>query len=408
MDSSGTERGDRAPDGLPERVGAAFSLLMQVRMLIAAITLLLIPRVRLVPQTFVLVTCVVLLSWLAANYWELLVPWLLRHPILMAADLCVSFAVLGIGGTSGPFFLSTVITGAVAGLLYRWRGVAGVSAAQIVLYYATFAFSPANEPAVADSFQALVGQPCFYPLAGFAGTALHRLFDDQERLAAARRRAEVAAAAAEERARLAREMHDSLAKTLRGIALSAAALPGWVERDPGRGIEEAARIAAATEIASREARHLLTDLRAQAVQRSLPQAVAEIAGAWSREHGVPVVLDLAPDADLPPLARYEAVAILSEALANVARHAGAGSVRVRSFVDEDDGVVLEIADDGRGFAPPGLPALARAGHYGVVGLHERAARVGGAAAVRSAPGAGTTVTVRLPLEEPVEHPVEVS
>nr|WP_272917938.1 histidine kinase [Actinomadura rayongensis] len=228
-------------------------------------------------------------------------------------------------------------------------------------------------------------------------------------MAVARRRAEVAAAAAEERARLAREMHDSLAKTLRGIALAAAALPGWVERDPRRGIEEAARIAAATEIASREARHLLTDLREQAVQRSLPEAVAEVAGTWSRESGVPVVLDLSADGDLPSRSRYEAVAILSEALANVARHAGAHAVHVRSFVDEDDGVVLEVHDDGRGCALPDLPTLARAGHYGVVGLHERAARVGGAATVRSVPGAGTTVTVRLPLEEPIEqHPAEVN
>ncbi|MFA1545101.1 sensor histidine kinase [Actinomadura chokoriensis] len=402
MDSSGTERRERARETLPDRVGAAFQLLMQVRMLVAAITLLLIPRDRLVPQAFVLVTCIVVLSWLAANHWQLLVPWLVAHPILLALDICVSFAVLGIGGTSGPFFLSTVITAAVAGLLYRWPGVLGVSVIQIVLYYGTLAFSLQNEAVVLDTFQSVVGQPAFYPLAGFAGAALRRLFDEHSRVEDAHRQAEVVAAAAEERARLAREMHDSLAKTLRGISLAASTLPVWIRKEPSRGVAEAERIAAAAEIASREARTLLAELRDPSVLQSLRQAVDERARAWADEAGVQLTLELDERAELPPLARYEAVAILSETLTNVARHAEARSVLVRLAV-EGESVVCTVRDDGKGFEAKELPVLARDGHYGMVGLHERAARVGGTVTVLSELGGGTTVTARLPRTSPADE-----
>ncbi|MES9543182.1 MULTISPECIES: ATP-binding protein [unclassified Actinomadura] len=402
MDSSGTERRDGARETLSDRVGAAFQLLMQVRMLVAAITLLLIPRDGLVPQAFVLVTCIVLLSWLAANHWRLLVPWLLRHPILLALDICVSFAVLGIGGTSGPFFLSTVITAAVAGLLYRWPGVVGVSVIQIILYYGTLAFSLQNEAVVLDTFQSVIGQPVFYPLAGFAGAALRRLFDEQARIEDAHRQAEVVAAAAEERARLAREMHDSLAKTLRGISLAAATLPVWIRNEPARGMAEAERIAAAAEIASREARNLLDELRSESIMQSLREAVEETVRQWSADADVQVALELDERADLPPMARYEAVAILSETLTNVARHAEARQVLVRLAAEGAD-VVVTVRDDGKGFEVKELPVLARDGHYGMVGLHERAARVGGTVTVLSEPGGGTTVTTRLPRTTPADQ-----
>jgi signal transduction histidine kinase len=79
-----------------------------------------------------------------------------------------------------------------------------------------------------------------------------------------------------------------------------------------------------------------------------------------------------------------------EALANVAKHAAAGSVRVSlSFVDGFVG--LEVRDDGRGFDPDG-PALG----YGLAGMRRRAAQVGGAVSVTSSAGAGTTVRVEVP------------
>ena len=215
MASSADPRARPAP-AVPARVGAAFRLLMQLRTLTAAVTLPLLPEHQ--PAPMVLLFSLGALSWIAARYWQRIVPHVLAHPILVAVDVAASFTALGVGGATGPFFLSTMITAAVAGLLFRWPGMLAISATQMLWYYLTLAAVPPS--AVNQTFQAVAGQPLYYPLIGFAGAALRRLIDDQAE-------AQASAAAAEERARLAREMHDSLAKTLRGIAFAAGALPAW-------------------------------------------------------------------------------------------------------------------------------------------------------------------------------------
>jgi signal transduction histidine kinase len=257
---------------------------------------------------------------------------------------------------------------------------------QVVWYYLTLA--AAHLPAGAQTFQVIVGQPLYYPLIGFAGVALRKLIDDQAE-------AEATAAAAEERARLAREMHDSLAKTLRGIALATAALPMWARRDPERAVEESARIAADVEIASREARELISGLRDDTITLPLPEAVREVARRWREAHGIDVRCEIDPRVDLPLSAGYEAVAICSEALTNVARHANATTVGVR-LAGERGAVVLTVRDDGRGFRMTSVEELTKEGHYGLLGLCERTERAGGEVALTSEPGEGTTVTARFP------------
>ncbi|WP_147341512.1 sensor histidine kinase [Actinomadura logoneensis] len=394
---------------MTERVGEAFRMLMHIRMLTAAVTLLLIPRESLTVEAFLLVVFIVGLSWVSGRCWRSIAPRFAAHPLLFALDMAVSFGALAISGSvTGPFFLCTVVTAALGGLLYRWQGMLGVAALQMLFYYVVYAATASVS--VAHTFQALLGQPFYYPLAGFAGVALRRLLDEYAEQEAARRRAEVHAAAADERARLAREMHDSLAKTLRGIALAASALPVWVERDAERAVAEARRIAEAAETASREARDLLTELRAEALVRPLSEVIAELAGRWSRETGTRVELDLDAALDLAPAARHEVVAILGEALTNVARHAGADLVEVR-LSGAGDVLELAVRDDGCGFDPPELADLARDGHYGLVGLTERAERAGAEVALESAPGAGTTVLLRVPAERtdmPAERTAEVS
>lgn len=385
---------------LSTRVGAAFRLLMLVRLFVAAVTLALIPVRQLDAQTFLLVIAVIVLSWLMAKYWSVLLPWILAHPVLVALDVMLSFVVLEIGGPSGPFLLSTVATAAISGLLFRWRGMLAVSVLQVLCYYLVLVLTLDRDHVDLATFQTILGQPLYYPLVGFAGAALRRLLDDQEEQETARRTAEVNAAAAEERTRLAREIHDSLAKTLRGISLTAAALPLWVKRDPARAKAEALQIAAAIEIASREARGLISGLRDESVIRSLPAAAGAAVERWREEHGDATLVhcDIDERADLPLRARYEAIAILGEALANIARHAEATRVHIGLAVDAET-VVLTIRDDGRGFEPVALRDLARDGHYGLVGLHERAENVGGCVRLASRPGEGTTVTVRIPAAE---------
>ena len=383
--ASSTDRQRRLGPLVPVRVGAAFRLLMQLRTLTAMLTLVLIvPEHR--PTAVVQLVSFAALSWIAAQYWQLIVPRVLAHPILVAVDVAASFVALKFGGTTGPFFLSTVVTAAVAGLLFRWRGMLAISALQVAWYYLTLA--AAHLPASDHTYQIFVGQPLYYPLIGFAGVALRKLIDDLAD-------ADATAAAAEERARLAREMHDSLAKTLRGIALATAALPMWTRSDPERAVEESARIAADVELASREARDLISGLRDDTVTMPLPEAVRELAERCRIAHEIDVRCDIDPRVDLPLSDRYEAVAICSEALTNVARHAAATTVDIRLALERDT-IVLAIRDDGRGFRLTSVEDLARNGHYGLLGLRERSDRAGGAIAIVSEPDQGTTVTATFP------------
>ena len=101
------------------------------------------------------------------------------------------------------------------------------------------------------------------------------------------------------------------------------------------------------------------------------------------EEGVPV--------SLPSKESVELLRILQEALANVRRHSGASNVEVRLRAD-DEALQIEVADDGRGFDP----GSARAG-IGLVGMRERVEGLGGKLEVRSHPGEGTKITVRVPV-----------
>ncbi|HYZ00185.1 MAG TPA: histidine kinase, partial [Candidatus Binatia bacterium] len=201
----------------------------------------------------------------------------------------------------------------------------------------------------------------------------------------------------EERARLAREMHDSLAKSLHGISLSASALVSWIQRDPDVGLERARELASAATGASEEARELLADLRADHLEEPFSQVVREIAAAWAERSGTRLEVRVDDAVDLDPGARYELACVLREALGNIERHAGAGNVGVR-LVASDGQAALEVSDDGKGFAAPDdLAQLAAGGHYGVVGMSERACRVGGRLTVEARPGDGTTIRVTAPL-----------
>lgn len=387
-------------DGRPrEWLGPSFGVLMHVRALLTVAALFSLRGPDGV-AVFIVVG-LAFLYWLAGRYWERIVPRVIAHPLLTAVDLLISLTVLSLEGPSGPFFQSTVAASAVAGLLFRWRGMLMVAVTQVACYYAAYGYYDSlvhNAPSMVG-FQELFGQPAYYLIIGLVGVMLRRLFDAQAATEAARQLAEMRQAAADERARLAREMHDSLAKTLRGIAMSAQALPAWVSKSPDRAVDEARRVASAAEIASREARELIGDLRDDHVQEPLVATVRAVSERWSDETRTLLHLALDEGAELPLIARYELVAILREALVNIHRHANAGAVTVR--LAEGPPLALTVADDGAGFATPvggpdWLDQLARAGHYGVVGMHERAKRAGAVLTVHSTPGHGTTLTAAFP------------
>ncbi|KUP95842.1 sensor histidine kinase [Thermobifida cellulosilytica] len=392
---TGQERG--AP---LERLTGLTRLLVQLRFLLTGVALLLLPPERISVRIVLMLVSYAVLSWLLARYWERLSVHVVRHPVLIAADTLVASAILAVVGPSGAFFLATVLTSAAAGVLYGTRGVAGVSAAQIFGYLTALFLYLASLSAPAETFweniQLVVVQPLLYPTAGYIGLRLRGLFEELALEQERRRAAERAAAAAEERARLARDMHDSVAKTLQGAAMAAQALPIWLRKDPERAAAAAAQVVSAAEAAAQEARKLITDLREGSADLPIADQVATVLREWSETTGIQVELHSC-GAPMPLLitARHETVAILREALTNIDRHAAAETVAVELSTDAGH-LVMTVRDDGRGFDP----GSSAPGHYGLVGMRERAARAGGRLSIDTAPGEGTTVVLRVPLAPP--------
>ncbi|MDV7391145.1 sensor histidine kinase, partial [Arthrospira platensis SPKY1] len=198
-----------------------------------------------------------------------------------------------------------------------------------------------------------------------------------------------------ERQRMARELHDTLAQGLAGLALQLEALEASLERDQ---TERAAQIAAQAKRRARatlqDARRAIGDLRAHPT--SPAEAIRREAAQFTTITGIPCRVTLPDELALPEQQAEQMARCVREGLNNVARHAQATAVWLTAAV-ENGRVLLTLRDDGRGFDPQQtLPA----GHYGLLGLRERARLAGGQFSVESRPGAGTTLRLSLPIQEP--------
>jgi signal transduction histidine kinase len=193
--------------------------------------------------------------------------------------------------------------------------------------------------------------------------------------------------ALEERNRLAREIHDTLAQGLTGIVTQLEAARSG--RDATRRIEAA--IALARQSLS-EARRSVHALRPEPlVGARLPDAVAQVARDWSELHGVPAQVTTTGDAQpMHPDVEVVLLRAAQEALANVGRHAGASRVGLTlSYMG--DVVTLDVRDDGVGFTPNGVN-----GGYGLAAMRERLAGLSGTLAIESEPSGGTAISATVP------------
>ena len=202
--------------------------------------------------------------------------------------------------------------------------------------------------------------------------------------------------AAEERNRLAREIHDTLAQGLAGIALQLETADLLLENgaEPQRlqrAIQQALYLARAN---LEEARRSVLDLRAAPLEgRRLAEALEALAGSIRSKEGIQVqFFSTGANQPLPVRIEVGLFRMAQEALANVVRHARARLASVRLTVLPER-VVLVIEDDGIGFDPSQILP----GHFGLTGLNERAKLLGGSLKVHSSPGEGTKIEVNLPL-----------
>jgi signal transduction histidine kinase len=336
------------------------------------------------PSAAILVAAVT--TAIPLRYWDRVGPTLVRHPGYLAGELVLATLILLMTGVNSPFFYYTLSTALLGGLVYGWPGAALFSVMLIGVYFWVVS--------VRDEEAATLVMPAFYPFIAAAGAALRGLLDRQAET-------ESELAAQSERTRLARDMHDSLAKTVSGMGFAALGLARRIERDPEGAAEEARRLAEDARQATREAREIIVGLRSDAGEQLPFDAALEVeARRWSETTGVRVELMIEEVGELHPVAARELEWILREALGNVDRHARASAVTVR-LRRLGGRAVLTVADDGQGFdVPDELEELARGRHFGVTGMRERAQLAGGDLSVESAPGEGCVLSVWMPAEAP--------
>jgi signal transduction histidine kinase/ligand-binding sensor domain-containing protein len=200
----------------------------------------------------------------------------------------------------------------------------------------------------------------------------------------------------EERARLAREIHDTLAQGFVGISsqLDAVAMCMPAEASPAHKY---------LDIAQRMARHSLTearrsimDLRASILdERDLGAALHSSAMTWTAGSGVEVEVGVTGRQGVfPQEMEQQLLRIAQEAVTNALKHAAATKIWI-TLTTEGRGISLRIVDNGRGFEQ--TEVFSSLGHFGLLGIRERAERLGGGMRLTSRPGQGTEVEVTAPL-----------
>jgi signal transduction histidine kinase len=196
----------------------------------------------------------------------------------------------------------------------------------------------------------------------------------------------------EERRRIARDLHDVVLQDLSG-ALQSLRLTHLRSKNAGPGLELEEELEALGR-ASSGLRSAIYDLRHEGESSFVEsvESLVEVNRRLTPERQIALTIGEGLRGALPRKIGVELLRVLREILTNARRHSGARKIEVRLWT-EGDTLVVEVADDGRGFDP----AVAQGG-VGLVGMRERVEALGGEVEVSSRPGNGTEVTVRVPLE----------
>ena len=202
-------------------------------------------------------------------------------------------------------------------------------------------------------------------------------------------------AVANERNRLARDLHDSVAQTLYGLTLqSEAAARKLSSGELDATAEYLQQIKESAQQTLVETRLLIYELRPQVLEaEGLAAALNARLEAVERRSGIAAHLDIGGLPDLPPQVETNLYRISLEALNNSLKHAHASRVDI-AIHNRDDRITLIVADDGVGFDPASPGIL---GGMGLDGMKERAGQIGAQLVIESTPGQGSRVVVEVPL-----------
>lgn len=351
-------------------------------------------------------------SYVLFRDWERFGPLFLRHRWLLGVDAVFGALLLITATPESTLAYVTVCTPMLAGLVYGWRGGAVFAAIQTLIIFGVYGTDAKLE---AGNATALL-LPGFCVIAGAVGVTLRNLLlrfgTASQALTETRARLAVNEAVEGERTRLAREMHDSVAKTLHGLAMAADGLASSSDRmDPLTVKHQAELVARSARRAAAESRELLSDLRRESGLDGGVDVVGELQARtddFTRRHGLTASFRMLNETPVPPVPQVVArqlLTIASEAMENSGRHAHPTYLAVLAGV-KGDVLRVSVYDDGRGL-PAGttLDDLRRAGHFGLVGMVERAASIGARIRIGKGKAAtGTEVRLELPLAALTQAP----
>lgn len=199
-------------------------------------------------------------------------------------------------------------------------------------------------------------------------------------------------AALQERQRLARELHDSVSQALYGISLGIQTAIELQEHDPQQATASLEYAIALTEAGLAEMRALIFELRPESLEtEGLVAALVKQIAVLRTRYRLTVEADLAEEPSLSLEKKNALYRIAQEACHNIVKHARASTVTLR-LSEQEDAVLLEVLDDGRGFDP----TRSFPGHLGLRSMQERTAKVEGTIAIESVPDHGTCIRVHVP------------
>ena len=361
--------------------------------LLAVFVGLLSPADRLMTPVQIIV--IVAMSTVELRFTEFLA-LLEAHPMLALVDLAIVVGFVAVAGATSALQLTVLTTAFLVGL---WVDRLGGAIAMLMLVVVYFVEMGMRSDTGGSSHLVM----SFMLVALWVLALVMRKASDDEVLSHKILRASlIATTAAEERAKLATELHDKLAKTIQSVALMTSVIPAAVETDPARAITAARQAHQMSARAVTELRGVMSGLRSNGTDLVFGEAVIGLVSTWQSAEGRHVQLTVDEDMVLKrPDVQFEVLAALSESLDNIAQHAGHCDVDV---IVSKEGSILTVVvrDTGKGFSESELRACQRVGHQGVLDVQRRLVRIGGLADVSSEVGRGTTVTMVVhdePLEE---------
>lgn len=201
----------------------------------------------------------------------------------------------------------------------------------------------------------------------------------------------------EERTRIAREIHDELGAMLTAIKMELSWLAKVMAKSRNFPAERAASVIGHVDSAIQTVKKIATDLRPSILDNlGLWAAIEWQAQEFQKRMGIPCALEMdAPEMEMDRDLSSAIFRIFQETLTNITCHAGASRVAVKAQTCAG-GVMITVSDNGKGIAPADM---ANGKSWGIVGMRERARYFGGELNITGTPGHGTTVVLRMPLEE---------